>query len=409
MGDQRENVLSQLTDHIDWQEEIYKDLHRHPELGMQEERTSKVIQRELTSLGLTPQVIGKTGVVAVIENGDGPTIMARADFDALPVSERTGLDYASENEGVMHACGHDMHVACLLGAVRLMTRNRDAWAGTYVALFQPSEENSRGARAMIDDGLVEKVPRPEVVLGQHVMPKPSGQVFLCSGPMLSMADSLKITVHGRGSHGSMPHLSVDPVVLASSIVLRLQTVVSREVEPGAFAVLTVGSLTAGRQANVIPDHAELRLNLRTYDEQVRDRVIASIERIVRGECEAAGSPEEPEFEYYDQFPLTDNDRSVTDHVSKALTGGFEKGTVQEGSPATASEDFSEIPSAFGVPYCYWFFGGADAAEYERAAKNGSLQEDIPANHSPYFYPVIHPTLETGTRAQTLAALGYLGK
>ncbi|WP_269928867.1 amidohydrolase [Kocuria massiliensis] len=409
MGDQPENVLAQLADQIDWQEELYKDLHRHPELGMQEERTSKVIQRELTDLGLTPRVIGKTGVVAVVENGDGPTIMSRADFDALPVAERTGLKYASENDGVMHACGHDMHVACLLGAVRLMTQNRDAWAGTYIALFQPSEENSRGARAMIDDGLVEKVPRPEVVLGQHVMPKPSGQVFLSPGPMLSMADSLKITVHGRGSHGSMPHLSVDPVVLAASIVLRLQTVVSREVEPGAFAVLTVGSLSAGQQANVIPDRAELRLNLRTYDEQVRDRVIASIERIVRGECEAAGSPEEPDFEYYDQFPLTDNDRSVTEHVSKALIGGFAKGTVQKGSPATASEDFSEIPDAFGVPYCYWFFGGADAEEYQRSAQNGSIQEDIPANHSPYFYPVIHPTLETGTQAQTIAALGYLGK
>ncbi|RUQ21894.1 amidohydrolase [Kocuria sp. HSID16901] len=409
MGHQPENVLTKLADQIDWQEEIYKDLHSHPELGMQEERTSTVIQRELAELGLSPQVVGKTGVVAVIENGDGPTIMARADVDALPVTERTGLEYASENDGVMHACGHDMHVACLLGAVRLMTEHKDAWSGTYVALFQPSEENAKGARAMIDDGLVTKVPHPEVVVGQHVMPKPAGQVFTSSGPMLSMADSLKITVHGRGSHGSMPHLSIDPVVLASSIVLRLQTVVSREVEPGAFAVLTVGALSAGDQANVIPDRAELRLNLRTYDEEVRNRVVASIERIVRGECEAAGSPEEPEFEYYDQFPLTDNDSTTTHRVTQALQDGFETGTVQEGSPATASEDFSEIPEAFGVPYTYWFFGGADATTYEQAEQNGSIQEDIPANHSPYFYPVIHPTLETGTKAQVIAALGYLGK
>jgi metal-dependent amidase/aminoacylase/carboxypeptidase family protein len=207
----------------------------------------------------------------------------------------------------------------------------------------------------------------------------------------------------------MPHLSVDPVVIASSVVLKLQTIVSREVEPGEFAVVTVGSLTAGTQANVIPDRAELRLNVRTYDTDVRNRVIASIERIVRGECEAAGEQDDPEFEYYDQFPLTDNDADVTDRISRAFDAGFEAEVLQPGAPATASEDFSELPDAFGVPYCYWFFGGADQEKYDDAARNGRLQEDIPANHSPFFYPVIHPTLETGTRAQVLAALEYLGK
>jgi amidohydrolase len=403
------DVFANLSDQLGWQEELYKDLHRRPELGLQEHRTSERIHQELKDLGLETTSIGGTGVVAVIENGEGPTIMARADIDALPVTERTGLDYASENEGVMHACGHDMHVAALLGAVRILVQNKNAWAGTYIALFQPAEENSKGASAMIDDGLVNKVPHPEVVLGQHVMPKPSGHVFTHAGPMLSMADSVHITIHGRGSHGSMPHLSVDPVVIASSVVLKLQTIVSREVEPGEFAVVTVGSLTAGTQANVIPDRAELRLNVRTYDTDVRNRVIASIERIVRGECEAAGEQDDPEFEYYDQFPLTDNDADVTDRISRAFDAGFEAEVLQPGAPATASEDFSELPDAFGVPYCYWFFGGADQEKYDDAERNGRLQEDIPANHSPFFYPVIHPTLETGTRAQVLAALEYLGK
>lgn len=403
------DVFRNLSDQLDWQEELYKDLHRRPELGLQEHRTSERIHQELKDLGLETTSIGGTGVVAVIENGEGPTIMARADIDALPVTERTGLDYASENEGVMHACGHDMHVAALMGAVRILVQNKNAWAGTYVALFQPAEEKSKGASAMIDDGLVNKVPHPEVVLGQHVMPKPSGHVFTHAGPMLSMADSVHITIHGRGSHGSMPHLSVDPVVIASSVVLKLQTIVSREVEPGEFAVVTVGSLTAGTQANVIPDRAELRLNVRTYDPDVRNRVIASIERIVRGESEAAGAQDDPEFEYYDQFPLTDNDADVTDRISRAFGTGFEADVLPPGAPATASEDFSELPNAFGVPYCYWFFGGADQEKYDDAVRNGRLREDIPANHSPFFYPVIHPTLETGTRAQVLAALEYLGK
>ncbi|WP_129360416.1 MULTISPECIES: M20 family metallopeptidase [Micrococcaceae] len=407
MGKNVSDIFAGLAEQLNWQEELYKDLHRNPELGLKEHRTSERLQKELGDLGLEPKVIGGTGVVAVIENGDGPIIMARADIDALPVSERTGLDYASKNDGVMHACGHDMHMATLLGAVRILVQNKDAWSGTYVALFQPSEENAKGASAMIDDGLVDKVPHPEVVLGQHVMPKPAGHVYTHSGPMLSMADSIHITVHGRGSHGSMPHLSVDPVVLAASIVLRLQSIVSREVEPGEFAVVTVGAFNSGKQANVIPDRAELRLNIRTYDHDVRNRVIASIERIVRGECQAAGSPEDPEFEYYDQFPLTENDADVTDRLSRAFTSGFDEGVLQTGSPATASEDFSELPDAFGVPYCYWFFGGADEKKYADAVKNGRLQEDIPANHSPFFYPVIHPTIETGTRAQVLAALEYL--
>ncbi|MDN6605444.1 amidohydrolase, partial [Brevibacterium sp.] len=303
----RTDVLDTIDSQLDWQRNLYKSFHREPELGLEEHKTSARIESELNDMGLEAMHVSETGLVAVLENGRGPTVLARADIDALPVTEDTGLDYSSTVEGVMHACGHDMHIASLLGAVQLMNENRDTWSGTYIALFQPSEENAAGARAMLDDGLTSKIPKPDIAYAQHVMPLPTGTVSTKAGPVLSAGDSVKITVHGRGAHGSMPHLSVDPVVLAATIVLRLQTIVSRETDPGEFAVVTVGASNSGSKSNIIPDRAELLLNLRTYDMGIRDRIIASIERIVTGECRAAGSPKEPTFEYYDQFPLTDND------------------------------------------------------------------------------------------------------
>ena len=402
------DFLDNIDSQLDWQRGLYKDFHRQPELGLEEHKTSERIESELKDLGLESKHVSKTGLVTVIENGQGTTVLARADIDALPVNEDTGLDYSSTIDGVMHACGHDMHITALLGAVRLLNENLDAWSGTYIALFQPSEENAAGAKAMIDDGLTSKIPKPDIAYAQHVMPMPTGTVNTKAGPVLSAGDSVKITVHGRGAHGSMPHLSVDPVVLAATIVLRLQTIVSREVEPGEFAVVTVGASNSGSKSNIIPDRAELLLNLRTYDMEVRDRIIASIERIVKGECEAAGSPKEPSFEYYDQFPLTDNDEDANDAVTKAFEYYFDDGVVLPATPATASEDFSEIPGAFEIPYAYWMIGCADADAYKKAAEAGTVNTDIPANHSPQFAPVIDPTLEIATKAQVIAALSQLG-
>lgn len=402
------DIRDALAPRLDHLREIYTDLHRHPELGLAESRTAGVIEAELTDLGLEPLRIGGTGVVAVLENGEGPTVLARADTDALPVAEATGLDHASTVDGVMHACGHDMHVTALLGAVALLAADREAWSGTYVALFQPSEEDARGAQAMLDDGLTDRVPRPDVALAQHVMPMAAGTVAVAPGPVLSAGDSLRITLHGRGAHGSMPHTAVDPVVLAASVVQRLQTVVSREVEPGTFAVVTVGALQAGTSANIIPDRAGLLLNLRTYDAAVREHVVEAIERIVRGECAAAGSPKEPELEYYDRFPLTDNDPAATSTTADALRAELGEDAVLEAEPRTASEDFSRIPDAFGTPYTYWFVGGVDAEEYEEAERSGTVAQVIPANHSPQFAPVVDPTLEVAVRAQVAAALGHLG-
>ncbi|MCR8670949.1 amidohydrolase [Agrococcus sp. HG114] len=394
-------IFEGLQGQLEWQRSLYEHFHRHPELSLQEHATAERIEQELTELGLAPRRVGGTGVVAVLENGTGPTVLARADTDALPVTEATGLPYASETPGVMHACAHDMHIVALLGAARLLHEHRDAWSGTYIALFQPGEETAAGARAMLDDGLVAQLPRPDVALAQHVMATEAGVIGTTAGPVLSAGDSLRITVHGRGAHGSMPHNAVDPVVLAASIVLRLQGIVSREVPPGAFAVVTVGASNAGSKSNIIPDRAELLLNLRTYDARIRELVIGAIERIVRAECQASGCPREPELEYYDQFPLTANDAAVDRRVTDAFTAHFGADRVVRTDPVTASEDFSRIPDAFGVPYAYWFVGSTPR---EALAGGGP----VPANHSPSFAPAVDPTLETATRAHAVAALAHFG-
>ena len=334
----------------------------------------------------------------MLVNGEGPTVLFRADMDALPVEEATGLPYASTVPGVMHACGHDLHVTAGLGAAEWLARNRQVWSGTHIALFQPGEETAQGARAMVADGLVDRVPRPDVALGQHVLPVPAaGEVATGAGPMLSTAASVRITVVGKGSHGSMPHLGIDPVLLASAIVVRLQGIVAREIPPGVFGVVTVGSLRAGATANIIPDRAELLVNIRAYDPAVRDQLLAAIERVVRAECAASGAPEEPTIEVYDRYPLTDNDPAVTERVTAAFVEHFGAERVKPLAPITASEDFSVIPDAFGIPYCYWGFGGFTPD-----------QQALP-NHNPGFAPAIHPTLQTGTEAAVVAVLAFVGK
>lgn len=374
---------------------------------------------KLKELGFEVQEgIGRTGVVGVLKNGDGKTVLARADMDALPVKENTGLPYAStvtaidaedKTVNVAHACGHDAHVTCLLGAAELMANSKNAWNGTFIALFQPAEEVAGGAKAMLADDLVKRIPKPDVVFGQHVLAYPAGKVGTQIGPVLSAGDSIKITLYGKGSHGSMPQNSVDPVILAAMIVIRLQTIVSRETKPGEFAVLTVGSSVAGTKSNIIADHAVLLLNLRTYDMDVRQRMIESIERMVKAECEASGSPKPPDFEYYDQYPLTSNDVEVTKKITAAFKRHFGENTVFELGHQTASEDFSSIPDAFGIPYSYWGVGCVDPGKYAKALKAGRVEQDIPVNHSEFFAPVIEPTLSVGTQALVVAAMAYLGK
>jgi amidohydrolase len=411
-----ESVLAGLVSVRAWQEELYRDVHQHPELSHQEHRTAELVADRLRQSGYeVHEGVGGTGVVGLLRNGEGPVVLLRADMDALPVREATGLPYASEvtatdAEGnevpVMHACGHDVHVTCLAGAAQLLAEGSVHWSGTLVLLFQPAEETGDGAGGMVEDGLRELVPAPHVALAQHVMPLPAGRVGTRPGPVLSAADSMRITLHGRGAHGSMPQAAVDPVVLAALIVVRLQTVVSREVPPGETAVLTVGSVQAGTKSNVIPDSAVLQLNVRTYTDATRTTVLDAIRRIVRAECAASDCPQDPEFELFDRFSLTDNDAAVTDRVASAFAGFFGDRAQQVGQQS-ASEDFSDVPTALGVPYTYWFIGGTDPADYEKAAQAGRVAQDVPVNHSATFAPVVQPTLDTGTQALVVAALAWL--
>jgi hippurate hydrolase len=401
-----------------WQEDFYRDLHEHPELSHQEHRTAAAVAAWLRECGYdVHEDVGGTGVVGLLRNGPGPTVLMRADMDALPVREQTGLPYAStatatDAEGstvaVMHACGHDVHVTCLLGTAALLGGARDGWSGTAVALFQPAEELGDGARRMVDDGLAALVGDVTVALAQHVLPFPAGEVGTRPGPVLSAADSMRITVHGRGAHGSMPQAAVDPVVLAAMIVVRLQTIVSREVAPTEPAVLTVGSIQAGTKSNVIDDHAVLQLNIRSYSDQTRQAVLDAVRRVVVAECSASGSPQEPELELFDRFPPTSNDPGATARVRAAFDAAF--GDRSGDLPLqSASEDFSDLPAALGVPYCYWGIGGADPQAYAAAAAAGRISQDIPVNHSPLFAPVVQPTLDTGTQAMVAAALAWLAR
>jgi hippurate hydrolase len=409
-------VLAGLADARGWQEDFYRNLHQYPELPHQEYNTAAAVAERLRGFGYdTHEGIGGTGVVGILRNGDGPAVLLRADMDALPVKETTGLPYtstvtATDTDGnevpVMHACGHDIHVTCLLGAASLLAEAHTQWTGTLITLFQPAEEVGDGARGMVDDDLAKVVGYVDVALAQHVLPFPAGQVGTRPGPVLTTADSMRITVYGRGGHGSMPQATVDPVVLAAMIVIRLQTIISREIAPTDPAVLTVGRIESGAKSNVIGDHAVLQLNLRTYGDQTRNTMLAAIRRIVTAECQASNSPKDPEFELFEHYPPTDNDPSVTERVRTAFDDYFGD-QAYELPLQTASEDFSDIPNALNIPYTYWGIGGIDPDTYQKANSAGRVTEDIPVNHSSAFAPVIQPTLDTGTQALAVAALAWL--
>ncbi len=395
---------------------LYMDIHAHPELSMQESRTAGIAADRLRAAGYDVTTgVGKTGVVGLLRNGDGPTVMLRADMDALPVQEATGLPYASkatttDRDGktvpVMHACGHDMHVSWLVGGATLLAQARAAWKGTLMAVFQPAEETAEGAQAMIDDGLLTRFPRPDVVLGQHVMVGPAGALGSRRGVITSAGDSLQIRLFGRGAHGSMPQASIDPVVMAAATVMRLQTVVSREIAPTDAVVVTIGALQVGTKENVIPDEALIKLNVRTFDEGVRKRVLAAIERIVKAEAEASGATKPPEITTLDRYGLVQNDPEATKRVGDAFREHFLADRVKETGPTTASEDFGSFGAEWQSPSVFWFVGGTDPEVYSKAKADGRLAE-LPTNHNPRFAPVIHPTLETGVEALVVAAHAWL--
>ncbi len=411
-------LLRNLDPLIPELEGLYKDLHAHPELSMHETRTAGIAESWLRKAGYDVTTgVGKTGVVGLLRNGEGPTIMLRADMDALPIEEATGLPYASkvtatDAEGksvhVGHMCGHDIHVTWLAGAAALFAQARDAWHGTLMVVFQPGEETAQGAQAMLDDNLLTRFPQPVVVLGQHVMVGAAGHIAGSAGPITSAADSLEIKLFGRGAHGSMPQAAVDPVVMAAATVMRLQTVVSREVAATESAVVTVGVLQAGTKENVIPDDALIKLNIRTFDAGVRKRVLAAIERIVNAEAEAAGAPRKPEITPLDRYPLNLNDETASNRIAEAFRAHFSPARVHHTGPAPASEDFGCFGTAWQVPSVFWFVGGTDPDVYAQAKAAGTLNK-LPVNHSPQFAPVLHPTLEAGVETMVVAGLAWLAK
>ena len=396
---------------------LYRDLHAHPELAFAEHRTAGIVAERLRELGYQVTTgVGGTGVVGVLAHGTGPTVLLRADMDGLPVLEQTGLPYASTGRAkdpdvpVMHACGHDMHVTCLLGAAAdLAAQAREgAWHGTLLLVFQPAEEVGKGAQAMIDDGLYARFPVPDIVLGQHVMPLPAGVLGVHGGAAMAGADALQVVLHGKGGHGSRPETTVDPVLMAAATVLRLQGIVSREVAARDTAVVTVGALRAGTAPNIIPDQAELLLSLRSYDDKVRDALRAAIGRIIRAESAASGAPKDPEITTTISFPVLVNDPAACARLTEAFNAGV--GLTLDPGPVTGSEDVGLLATAAGVPCVYWFLGCSDPALFTGVTtieEARGVVDSLPSNHSPLFAPVVEPTIRTGIAALTAAARTWL--
>ena len=409
-------MLANLEGLLPELQSIYTNIHAHPELSMQEFQTAHLAEDRLKTTGFeVTSGIGRTGVVGVLRNGKGPAVMLRADMDALPIQEATGLPYASkvtatDQEGktvpVMHACGHDMHVTWLLGAATLFAQERTAWHGTLIVVFQPAEEIGSGAQAMIDDGLFALFPKPDVVLGQHVMAGAAGTLRWRSGAITSTSDSLHVRLFGRGAHGSMPQASIDPIVMAAATVMHLQTIVSREIAPSDSAVVTIGSLHAGTTENVIPDEAILTLNIRTFDERVRKRVLSSIERIIKAEAAASAAPKNPEITASTSYSAVINDTQATKRVVDSFRLHFPKDCIIETRSISASEDFGTFGTESHTPSVYWIVNGTEPGLYAKAKNTGRMDE-IPTNHSPHFAPVIDPTLKTGVEAFVYSAGDWL--
>jgi amidohydrolase len=385
---------------------LYVDLHQHPELSGMETATAAKLAAQLRALGYTvTEHVGGTGVVAVLRNGAGKTVMLRTELDALPVEEATGLPFASKvhakdpagrDVAVGHMCGHDVHMSALVATATIMAQRRDSWHGTLVLIGQPAEETISGAEKMVKDGLFTRFPRPDAVLALHVMNElPAGQVGVVEGGYSSNADSLRITIFGKGGHGSAPHTTVDPIVIAARTVLALQTIVAREVKPGEFAVVTVGYVNAGTKNNIIPDQAELGLTVRTQNAEVRTQILGAITRIANAEAQAGNAPRAPSIERYEATDSVYNDPALARRLQRALAAALGPDKVVKGERITPSEDFSVFVGQ-GIPGFYLTLGGADPEKLAEARARGTA---LPSNHSPLFAPDVDPALHTAINAE----------
>jgi len=406
---------------------LYKRIHSNPELSNQEAETASTIVDHLRKI--TPDLeirsnIGGHGVAAVLRNGPGPTVLSRADMDALPVEERTGLSYAStkrvvdlqgREQPVMHACGHDMHICCLLAYAELMVSARNFWRGTIVLIFQPAEERGTGAQSMVDDGLYDtsrhNIPVPDVVFSGHVVPARAGVIGIRPGTMASSCDNLRITFHGRGGHASMPERLVDPIVMASSAVLRLQTLVSREIHPSEHAVVTCASFVSGTSAeNVVSDDATITVDIRANNQATRQKLYDGVLRIVQAESAASNAVGVPTIAPTRSFPVTVNDAVVTSLVGEAFLHHFGPGQhsfVADFPRLSFSEDFCILASAVERPSLLFAYGCTAPDKVDQAREAGTLDESIPGNHSSLFAPQIFPTMQVGIDAYAVSALAWL--
>ena len=408
----------------------YKGLHAAPELSHYEEKTSALIAVELRALGFTvTERIGRYsrpewkgyGVVGVMKNGEGPTVLVRADMDALPVEEKTGLPYASrvrvKNDaglevGVMHACGHDIHVTSLIGTAKMLVQLKERWRGTLVMLGQPAEETIDGAKAMLDDGLYSKIPRPDFAIALHDNGElEAGKVGMTPGFALANSTSVDITVRGVGGHGSKPEASKDPIVLASQIILALQTIVSRETSPLDPAVVTVGSIHGGTRYNIIPDEVKLQLTVRSYKEEVRQKILSSIERIAKGTAVAAGLPPElmpvVKVSETEVTTATYNNPALTERLTGVFTSLLGAENVVKWPPIMGAEDFGRFGlEGSQIPTMMFWLGASDPQKVAESRRTG---KPLPSIHSPLFAPVPEPTLRTGVKAMTSAVLELMKK
>lgn len=401
---------------------LYKELHANPELSLQETETAARVAKELRDAGLeVTEKVGGHGVVGVLKNGDGPVILVRTDLDALPVKEQTGAPYAStkmakddmtgREVNVMHACGHDVHMTSFIGTARALAKLKDQWKGTVVMIGQPAEERVLGARLMLRAGLFSKFPKPDKAVALHVSSDMAyGQVGIVEGYALANVDSVEIVVKGLGGHGSMPHLSKDPIVLASQIVLALQTIVSREVRPGDPAVVTVGSIHGGTKSNIIPDEVRLQLTVRSYKPETRVKLVESIKRIVKAQAESAGMPPEKMPEVHvsdDQVAALYNTPALCKEVRAALEPALGAENVLTREPVMGAEDFAEYGlTKEKVPLCMFWLGTQPPEKVAEAKAKGTT---LPSLHSPYFKPVPEPSIETGVKAMTSAVIALMKK
>ena len=396
-------------------ESLYFDLHRAPELAMHEQQTAAKLADRVKALGYEVTTgVGGTGVVAVLRNGPGPTVLLRTDMDALPVEEKTGLPFASQvvvkgssgsSTPVMHACGHDIHMSTWIGTAKLMATNRDRWRGTLVLIGQPAEETGEGAAAMIKDGLLSRFPKPDFALAIHDNANlPAGQVGYAPGYALAAADSVDITIFGVGGHGGRPQYTIDPIVIAARTVLALQTIVSRENNPLDPVVITVGTIHGGTKNSIIPDEVKLQATVRTYKPEVRKRVLASIERVVKGEALVSGAPKEPLVQVTHAANAMYNDPALTNRMVGKLRGIFGQNNVVEVEPAMVFEDFAEFNLA-GIPSVILWVGAVKPENYAAAQKSGAM---LPQLHSPTWAPDYTPTLKMGMSVETTELLELLG-